>query len=195
MSDLAFDMSGGIDPVTGIVRQGKENQAFVHFYRGSKRDNFSSQEAGVPIEKQVDYVRVHLAGERDSAIYEVTEHHKRRWPQAWANYERGAEQAQNGTPLDVLFPRNPEIVATLKANHVWTVQALAAVPDSVTSIPFISDHKKRAQGFLDGLAGGQKFHQLERDLENERLKGIELEDRIKALEKALSDSTKPKTKE
>ena len=191
MSELAFDMSGGVDPNTGIVRAGRENQVYVRFYRGSKRDNYTSQQEGIPIEKQVDYVEVRQFGEKDSTILEVNELHKRRWPQAWASYANGLEAKQDGTPLDVPFPRNPEVVNTLKANNIWTIQALAAVPDSVGAIPFIGDHKKKAKEFLSGLDGGKRFHALESELEKQQLQNMELVERIQALEASLAQKPKP----
>lgn len=196
MDGLALDMPTGFDPNSGVVQFGKENQVYVRFYRGSKRDNFASKENGVPIEKQVDYVEVRQFGEKDSTILEVEDHHKRRWPTHWANYSRGLEQAQDGTPLDVLFPRNPEIVGTLKANHIYTIQALAAIPDSNGAIPFIQDHKRRAKEFLSGLDGGKRFHQLESQLEASELKVMEQADLIKSLSERLTNlETKSKSKE
>lgn len=196
MDNTAFDMATGMDPRTGVVSFGKENQLHVVFSRGSKRDNFASKAAGVPIEKQVDYVEIRTVGEKDSAIHEVTDLDRQRWSAQWARYQQGMEQRQDGTPLDVLFPRNPEIVNTLKANHIWTIQALASVSDSVTAIPFIQDHKKKATVFLDGLSGGAKFHQLESQLEEAQLKRMELEELVATLNTRLSTlETKSKTKE
>jgi len=196
MESTAFDMATGIDPSSGVVQFGKENQVYVKFYKGSKRDNFASQQAGVPIEKQVDFVEIRQVGEKDSTIREVSGLDQMRWPQQWARYVQGMEQRQDGTPLDVLFPRNPEVVATLKANNIWTVQALAGVSDSVTAIPFIQDHKKKASVFLDSLSGGAQFHKLESQLEESQLKRMELEDLVAKLNERLSTlETKSKSKE
>ncbi|MNL50349.1 hypothetical protein D3C87_1733600 [compost metagenome] len=122
----------------------------------------------------------------------MSEVDKHRFAQQWARYQQGQEQIQDGTPLDVLFPKNPEIVATLKGSHIHTVQALASVPDSA-NLPFISDHKKKAAEFLSGLEGGKGFHALEKKLEDSEFARMELEDRIKSLEAKLksADDEKP----
>ena len=187
MNDFAFDA-----PATGIghdgaVRFGSENQMFAIFYRGSKRDNFQSQQLGYPVEKGVDMVEIRQFGEKDTVKKEVTPQDKARWPQQWAAYQQNREQIQEGAPLDLLFPKNPEIVATLKANNVHTIQALAAVPDSST-MQFIGEYRAKAKVFLEGIDKGKGFHVLEKKLEDAELRNMELEDRVKALERSLRES-------
>ena len=191
---LAFDVpelaarATGMDG--GVVRFGTENQVYVRFYRGTKRDNFASQQAGHPVDRAVDMVEIRQFGEKDSTISEVNDEHRMRWPNSWLRYQQGREQIPDGTPLDMLFPRNPEVVSTLKANHIHTIEALAALPDTVT-FQFAGEFKKKAGQFIEGINKGQKFHQLESELETEKLKRMELEDRLKALEAAAAKS-KPK---
>jgi hypothetical protein len=196
---LDFDMSSTATGHDGRGWGGKENQVFARFYRGQKTDFFQSQQQGAPVAKAVDMVEIRQVGERDSTILEVTENEKRRFPHAWDQYQRGMEQVQDGTPLGVLFPKNPEIVSTLQANHIWTVQALVTVPDSVTNIPFLFDYRKKAAEFLEGVENGKGFHALESRLEESELKRIEQEDLIKSMGERLraleaADKT-PKTKE
>ena len=196
---LDFDMSSTATGHDGRGWGGKENQVFARFYRGQKTDFFQSQQQGAPVAKAVDMVEIRQVGERDSTILEVTENEKRRFPHAWDQYQRGMEQVQDGTPLGVLFPKNPEIVSTLQANHIWTVQALVTVPDSVTNIPFLFDYRKKAAEFLEGVEKGKGFHALESRLEESELKRIEQEDLIKSMSERLraleaADKT-PKTKE
>lgn len=197
---LDFDMSSTATGHDGRGWGGKENQVFARFYRGQKTDFFQSQQQGVPVAKAVDMVEIRQHGERDSTLLEVTEAEKRRFPHAWDQYQRGMEQVQDGTPLPVLFPKNPEIVSTLQANHIWTVQALVAVADSSSaSIPFLFDYRKKASEFLEGVEKGRGFHALEAKLEESELKRIEQDDLIKSMAdrlKALEAADKtPKTKE
>ncbi|TCL70539.1 hypothetical protein [Rhizobium sp. BK251] len=184
---LEFDALAGIDPNTGVARYAAETQVFPIFYRGSKRDNFSSQEAGYPIEKGVDMVEIRQAGERDTTKREVTGTDKARWPRHWAAYQAGQEQTQDGTPLDLLFPKNPEIVATLRANNIHTIQSLAGVPDS-TTLPFIKEHRQKAQIFLEGIDKGKGFHALEKKLEEAEFRNRDLEQRLAEMEARLSDA-------
>jgi hypothetical protein len=197
---LDFDMSTTATGHDGRGWGGKENQVFARFYRGQKTDFFQSQQTGAPVAKAVDFVEIRQVGERDSTILEVTENEKRRFPHAWEQYQRGMEQVQDGTPLGVLFPKNPEIVSTLQANHIWTVQALVSVADSsLAKIPFLFDYRKKASEFLDGVEKGRGFHALEAKLEESELKRIELEDLIKSMGDRLrtleAADKSPKTKE
>lgn len=184
MNDFALDTrAAGMNP-DGSVRFGAENQMLIKFYKGTKLDAFNSQAAGVPMHKAVDMLEIRQFGEKDSTVREVTESDKMKFANQWARYQQGLEQIQDGTPLDVLFPKNPEIVASLKGVHVHTIQALAAVPDS-SNMPFMGDHRKKAKAFLDSLEGGKGYHELEKKLEDSELRNMELEDRIKALEQAV----------
>lgn len=197
---LDFDMSSSV--ATGHDGRGwggKENQVFARFYRGQKTDFFQSQQQGVPVAKAVDFVEIRQVGERDSTILEVTETERQRFPRAWEQYQRGMEQVQDGTPLPVLFPKNPEIVSTLQGNHIWTVQALTQVADSsLNKIPFLFDYRNKAKTFLEGVEKGKGFHELESKLEESELKRIEQDDLIKSMAErlqALEAASKSKTKE
>lgn len=193
MNDFALDtQAAGINP-DGSVRFGAENQMLVRFYKGTKRDNFSSIEHGYPIDKAVDMLEIRQFGEKDSTVREVTPADRMRYGNQWAAYQRGLEQIQDGTPLDMLFPKNPEVVSTLKANNIHTIQALAAVPDS-SSLPFLFEHRKKATIFLEGIDKGKGFHALEKKLEDAEFRNMELEDRLKALEAKLrsTDDEEPK---
>lgn len=192
MNDFALDtQASGMNP-DGSVRFGAENQMLVRFYKDTKRDNFASQEAGYPIEKAVDMLEIRQFGEKDSTKRIANDLDKVRFSAQWRAYEAGQAQIQDGTPLDMLFPKNPEVVATLKANNIHTIQALAAVPDS-SSLQFLFEHKKKAADFLEGIDKGKGFHALEKKLEDSEFARMELEDRIKALEAKLksTDDEKP----
>jgi len=181
-----FDPATGIDPGSGIVNFGGADKVLVQFYRGTKRDNFKSQELGYPVEVGVDMLKLTGFGERSNTIKEVDQADKLRYPRQWAAYQAGREQIQDGTPLDLLFPKNPEIVSTLKGQHIHTIQALAQVPAS-SNIPFLTEWQKKAEIFLDGINKGQKFHELERKLEDADLANKQYEARISELEKTIAE--------
>ncbi len=90
----------------------------------------NSEKEGYPLDEGVDYVKIGQVGQSDNVIHEVKliNAHKR-WPEQWKAYQEGREQVADGMPLDMLFPGNPETVSTLKANHVHTIEQLAALTD------------------------------------------------------------------
>lgn len=172
---------------------GRENQVYARFYRDHVVDVFASQQEGMTVAKQVDMIEIRQIGERDTCKEVVNELHKRRFPQAWSAFQQGVEQVQNGTPLAALFPANPEVVETLKGFHIYTVQALVAVADSSgAKIPFLTEWKKRATTFLEGIEKGKGFHALQSELETERLKRMEQDDLITTLSARLNELEKDK---
>lgn len=174
----SFDMSS---TATEGWNGGKENGVFPKFYRGEKIDPIASQEAGVTVTKAIDMVVIFQAGEKDNVKEEVNVLHQRRWPQHWAAYQAGVAQMQTGTSLAMLFPANPEAITALNSANVWSVQALAQVPDSAGAVlPFLTTWKKKAQDFLAQAEAGKGFHAAEKRAEAAEFKALELEDLIKA---------------
>ena len=151
----------------------------VQFYRGTKRDVYNSILDGAPKDIGIDYVKVSNAGEKDNVIHEVNELHKRRWPDQWRAYQEGRAQIADGTPLDMLFPGNPEIVSTLKANNVHTIEQLSDYPDSSLTA-FTPTWKAKAQQFLKGK-GDNRFPELEQRAKDAEARLLEMEAMIMQL--------------
>lgn len=167
--------------------QGTEAGVFPRFYRAARYMPHLSQEGGIPVTEPADMVEIRQAGEKDTQVEIVNETHKRRWPNHWAAYQQGREQIQSGTPLEMLFPGNPEIVEACKRANVHTIQALIAVPDSAGHVlPFLTDWKKKAGIFLKGTEKGKGFHELEKALAAAEHKNRDLEERLKLLERSMS---------
>ncbi len=139
------DMEGGnqASPAGGLI---------VEFFRDSKRNVHKSLTEGFPLDEGIDRVKVWQVGEKDNVIFDVDLSHQRRWPQQWAAYKEGREQLADGMPLDLLFPGSPEVVSTLRANHIYTIEQLANFPES-TTFPFALTHKQKARTFLDHRKG------------------------------------------
>lgn len=185
--DPAFNMPTQFTPPTQDGWQGKEHQVLPRFYRAAQYKPAISQETGVPTSEPIDMIEIRQAGEKDSVKEIVNELHKRRWPQHWAAYQQGREQIQSGTPLELLFPGNPEVVEELKRSNVHTIQALVGIPDSSLNIlPFLTDWKKKAEIFLKGTEKGKGFHELERSLAVAQHENRDLKARLDALEAKLA---------
>lgn len=175
MSTTSFDM-----PPDGWG--GKENEVYARFFRHQRIDPIASREAGQPIAKGVDMIEIRQHGEKDSYKDLVNDAHKARFPRAWQAYQAGVEAVQSGTPLAALFPANPEVIETLNGFHIYTVQALSELPDSVTNIPFAQDYKRRAKQFLEGAMQGKGFHVLEKRAEDAERTVAELTQTVAALQ-------------
>jgi len=178
---------------------GKPGGVYAQFYRAAKRDVFHSIESGAPIDIGVDMVKIGLTGEVNNNVFEVTAVHKARFPAEWLAYQEGREQIGNGMPLDMLFPGNPEVVSTLRARQIHTVEQLADMPDSAaTNIPFGATWKQKAQQFLLGKQDN-RFPKLEADNADLRAQLAEMKAMVDALtapkpDAAAVDTVVPKTK-
>jgi len=135
-----------LDEERGTVANGG---LLVQFYRDTKLMVFKSKEAGHPIYEGIDRVKVWQDKDNNN-IFDVDESHKRRWPEQWKAYQEGREQIVSGTPLDTLFPANPEIISTLKANMIHTVEQLASVTDA-SQFKFALPLQQQAQRYLRSM--------------------------------------------
>lgn len=148
----------------GAASYGGDDKLIVTFYRGTRLNAGKSRDAGTPIYDPVDMVRIIQPGERDVAEYQATIEYQRRWPRQWAAYQANMEQTQGGTPLEMLFPTQPEIVATLRAIHVTTVQQLAAINDTAMgNVPMGRQLVNSAKQYLAKAGEGSEFHALKKE--------------------------------
>lgn len=180
--DIGFSIHGL--NADNSVKLGDDSKMAVQFYKRAVPDEFRSKQAGTSLFVQKDYVKIFQPGERDFIDRPVKESDKYRFPRHWQAYQAGLEkQAEDGTPLDHLFPGNPEIVAMLAAVHVHTVQHLANLTDSSAgNFQFGGDLRKKAQTFLEGAEKGKTFHALEEQVSTLIAQNKLLVERITALE-------------
>lgn len=184
--DVTFSVHG-LNP-DNSVQLGSDNQLVAHFYKRAIVNEARSRAEGSPIYEAKDFIKIFHPGEKDVIDRPVKEMDKYRFANRWASYKQNEKQAADGTPLEHLFPGNPEIVAQLRASHCETIQQLAAMTDSAaTSIPFGGKLKEKAQTFLDGAEKAKGYHALEKQLEEKSARIRELEDRLTAIETSLSD--------
>ncbi len=110
---------------TGIVQYGN-NAMVCQFFMRPFHHPAKSEQAGRPVFEDRVFVRIHPPGERLN-IVERPAHDgdKRRFPQQWAQFSANAEQRGDGTPIEMLYPAQPSIGATLKANAVHTIEQCA----------------------------------------------------------------------
>jgi hypothetical protein len=154
-----------VDPNTGIATYGS-NTVFPRFYT-DKKLNTSKVDRTKPWVKQhrddippgafwevCHMVQVNIPGEIDSMAYEANEIYQRRWPKDWEAYKNGMDMAVSGTPLHVLFPDSPEVIAELARIRTHTVEQLAALSDTgIGHIPRGLTLRNTAQAFVLAKSG------------------------------------------
>lgn len=171
-----------------IALAGTDRDLVVMFHKGIKPNAFKSREVGAPVYDPVDYVKVIHPGEPlntyDQPVRDID---KLRFAQHWAAYEKGKSQETSGTPLSVLFPANPEIIKTLEAIYITTVQQLANLPDTAAqNLMFGFNLRDKAKDYLAVAERGVGFHQLQAAMEELR---AELREKTEKL--ALANTVQP----
>jgi len=111
----------------GVVQYGPgDNKMIVMFYLRPQLNPAKSEAAGRQIFEDVEFVRIHPPGERLNIIdRRAGDVDKKRWPMQWAQFKQNAPQMCEGTPIEMLYPSQPSIGASLKASGVHTVEQCA----------------------------------------------------------------------
>lgn len=161
----------------GMHRPGTDDRMIVLFSRRAVQNEWKSRETGKPVFESADFVRIQQPGERDYVERPVRDDDRVRWPRQWAAYESQQQQAPDGTPLDLMFPAEPHIPATLKQIQILTVEHLAGASEAAISRMGMGARSwvTRAKAYLETAERGAAFHQMERQLEDkdERIKTLE----------------------
>lgn len=185
--DIPAAISHGLNP-DGSVRLGTDSQLVVRFYKRAVLNEFKSKQASSPQYESKDYVQIFHPGEKDMIDRPVKESDKLRFSVQWQAFLTKGEQVAEGTPLDHLWPGNPEIVATLRGSRIQTVQQLAGLTDSACSmLQFGAELRKKAQAFLEGAEKGKTFHALEGRIEEQQAEIKQLREQLGALMADLDD--------
>lgn len=184
-----FDAQNG-----GIVEFGDDSRLFVEFSSRAVPDETASREAGRPISRQMDYIRIRQPGERDEIMRPAHDMDRRRFARHWQAYQDGRQALPSGTPLATLFPTNPEIIENLKHDKVFVVEQLAGLSD--TQIQNIGmgarAWQQKAAEFLMLADNGKGFHVLQQQIEQLSADRAADKERIAALEAALTEATDKK---
>jgi hypothetical protein len=109
---------------------GDDSKQFCEFVSHPVIDEAASKEAGKPVYARCDYVRIKHLGEKDEIFRPAHDGDKRRFKRQWEAFQFDEAATPIGTPLSVLFPRNPEIVKNLQLEKIETVEQLAGLTDT-----------------------------------------------------------------
>lgn len=109
---------------------GDDSRQIVKFLIREVIDEVASKEADRLVYVGCDYISIRHPGERDEILRPVRDSDKKRWSKQWQAFEAGATQAPSGTPLSVLFPRNPEVCKNLEHDGIATIEILSGLTDT-----------------------------------------------------------------
>lgn len=112
------------------VTYGDDSQTYVEFRKEAVQNGFKSENQGVPIFDDVDFIRIMFPGDRTKIIDRpVKEEDKYRFERQWNQYEKTGVVSHEGTPITEWPPLTKGEAMTLKGSGIHTVQQLAAMSD------------------------------------------------------------------
>lgn len=152
------------------------------FHKSAIPNPAKSEEAGRPIFDIVEEVMIHTAGSFDGPNSPVDDGIKQRFAaeyKAWK--ESGENQILEGTPIDQWPACSVQNIAEFRALKIFTVEALAAVPEvHLSKMMGMREWRDRAAAWLESAADGASASKYA--AENGRLR-----EQVGVLEKNLHD--------
>ncbi len=164
------------NPNVSLAQHGDDRGLFVEFSREPKLMTYKSAQAGRQVFEDRDYISITYAGGKSVNKREVRlipdnnggPSDPDRFPQQWKAFQAQAEQAQTGTQLEAMPWLTKSQVFEFKAMRIYTVEALANIPDSAMTMPGGRALRDKAIKYLAVADSGSAVSALE--AENRNLK-------------------------
>lgn len=190
-----------------------DSRLAVTFYKRSVKQDDASIEAGRPIFKEFDFVRICVPGDSLTEIDTYAqESHKARFPRQWAHYQNqvGSQEQIIGTPIEEWTLISRSQADELKGIKFRTVEDVANCSDQqlqrIGMIAGMSPHsfREKAKQFLNLATESAEVSQKEAEMqalreENAKIKAeteaklTKMEEQMSALLAAVAEKT-PKTR-
>ena len=191
--------------------QGADARLAVQFYKKSVKQDIASDEAGRPIFKEFDFVKIMIPGDNLTEIDTYAQNsHKQRFPRQWAHYQNqiGNHEDVIGTPLEQWPQVTRSQAEELRGLKFHTVESIADCSDQqlqrIGMVAGMSPHNFRlkAKAFLNLATNSAEVAQREAELqalraENDKIKA-ETDAKLAAMQEQVSallaTVAKPKTR-
>jgi hypothetical protein len=131
---LTADESTTEDALAGSqARYRMDNTLLVKFYNKPRLDKTETEKQGRPIFKEVPFVRIQTPGNKDNIMSRpAMEMDKQRFSEHWRRFLAREEAVVEGTLLSEWGGVTRSQVEEMKFFSIYTVEQLAAMPDSNT---------------------------------------------------------------
>lgn len=119
-------------PEFDVNSNGQRDGAIPRFYMDSRPNRARSEEDGVPRFDEVEMVEVLVPGDRlNTPVFQVTNEHRKRWPNAYKAFKEGQEGTVEGTPIEQLPGLTKSQAQELRYFHILAIEQLANMPDDL----------------------------------------------------------------
>jgi hypothetical protein len=179
--------------------QNADSRLAVQFYKKSVKQDIASDEAGRPIFKEFDFVRIMIPGDNLTEIDTYAqESHKQRFPRQWAHYQNQVASHEDiiGTPLEQWPQVTRSQAEELRGLKFHTVESIADCSDQqlqrIGMVAGMSPHNFRlkAKAFLNLATDSAEVAQRQAEMqalkeENAKIKA-ETDAKLAAMQEQMS---------
>lgn len=137
-------------------------------------------------------IKVETPGDPGATEVVMTEAHERTFGAEYAAWLEGNENAQTGTSLEDCMAFETEVINILNEQKIFTLEQLAAAPDSFCKDRKSRSWRERAQNLIDVKKSAAVITNLESDLQAAKEEIKELRGNIRAMNESLGASTEAK---
>lgn len=165
----------------------------VTFYIRSVQDIVMSRQQGVPMFKDVQYVKIFRAGELMNIVDRpIQDQDKIRFRHQWEQFQLNKTQMPEGTPIDLLFPNHPSVADTLKSRGIFTIQQCAGLTSHAIDGLGIGgqEYVNRAANYMDAAKDGKNIIAMQEDLSRKNQQINSQQAQIEELISKVRDLTK-----
>lgn len=174
------------------TRFSMDNKLYVEFYRKPVLQPGKSREAGRAVYEEIDYVRIHVPGDKSCVVERpVSQQDVFRFQERYNKWKAGQEEAVTGTPLSALPGMNPSKVEEYKFFKLVTVEQLAEANDNLGAkfMSFQQD-KQRAKAFMEVAKNNAPIEKMNEELQKRDAEIENLRTMVEALQVSQSGKRK-----
>lgn len=172
------------------TRFAADNKLYVEFFRKPVLQPGESRAAGRAVFKEVDYIRIHVPGDKASVVERpVTQQDEFRFQERYNKWKAGQEEAVTGTPLSAMPGMTPSKVEEYKFFKLVTVEQLAEANDNLGSkfMSFQAD-KQRAKAFMEVARNNAPIEKMNEELQKRDAEIENLRTMVEALQASAQTS-------
>lgn len=107
-----------------------ETAVRAEFFKEAVLLGAETEKQGRPIYRDMDHVKIQVAGSREEVVRLVEAADKTRFPDQWRRYTDSNAEIKDGTPIKLWPPVTPSLVRHFENFNIFTVEQLSGLSDS-----------------------------------------------------------------
>ena len=157
-----------LSPGHGVATTGSDANLYVEFRMESVVDHAKSRELGRTVHHDVPFTTIMFPGDKTKKIDRPTKLENDqdgpsdcvRWPNQWKAFQDQEKQAPDGLAIEEWQPLSKSEAKDLKALGIYTVEQLAALPDTALEWLGAREMRSKAQAWIEKANDGSAVMKL-----------------------------------